>query len=79
MQLLTSLKKLKLNLSEELLMDTYNDKNLVIFALLLIAICLVFIQAPDTSVNIINNIISGLLGMAIGDQRQKIINQNKEG
>lgn len=75
MQLLTSLKKLKFNLSEETFMNIYNDKNLVIFALLLIAICLVFIQAPDTSVNIINNIISGLLGMAVGEQRKSITEQ----
>lgn len=47
-------------------MTNINDKNLVIFSLLLIAICLVFIEAPETSVNIINNIISGMLGMAIG-------------
>lgn len=47
-------------------MNNLNDKNIVILSLLLIAICLVFIEAPATSVNIINNIISGMLGMAIG-------------
>lgn len=43
-----------------------DDKNLVILALLLIAICLVWVEAPEANVNIINNIVAGLLGMAVG-------------
>lgn len=43
-----------------------DDKNLVIMALLLIAVCLIWIEAPKENVNIINNIVAGLLGMAVG-------------
>jgi hypothetical protein len=43
-----------------------DDKNLVIAALLIIAILIFFCDIPQPSVNILNNIISGLLGLAVG-------------
>ena len=43
-----------------------DDKNLVIFALLIIALCLCGLTVPETNINLINNIISGLLGLAVG-------------
>jgi hypothetical protein len=43
-----------------------DDKNLVIFALLAIAILICFRDIPIDSINLLNNIISGLLGLAVG-------------
>jgi len=43
-----------------------DNKDKIVFALLLIAVCLVWIEAPPQNVNIINSIVSGLLGMAVG-------------
>lgn len=43
-----------------------DDKNLVIFALLIIALCMCGLDVPPGNINIINNIISGLLGLAVG-------------
>lgn len=47
-------------------MDRLNDKNLVIFALLIIAIGVLFREPSANSINILNGIVSGMLGMAIG-------------
>jgi len=43
-----------------------DDKNFVIVTLLLIAIMICFRDIPGPSVNVLNNIISGLLGLAVG-------------
>ena len=48
-----------------------DDKSLVIAALLTIAIMICFRDIPIDSVNILNNIISGLLGLAVGKGMQK--------
>lgn len=48
-----------------------DDKYFVIFALLMIAICLIWIDIPQCNVNIINNIISGMLGLAVGKNVSK--------
>jgi len=47
-------------------MRTIDDKNFVILGLLIISVCMIFMPVPEGNVNIINSIISGLLGMAIG-------------
>lgn len=44
----------------------FNDKNLVIGALLIISLVLCFVDVTPESINVINNIISGLLGLAVG-------------
>ena len=48
-----------------------DDKNLVIAALLVIAIMVCFKDLPTPSTNILNNIISGLLGLAVGKGMQQ--------
>lgn len=47
-------------------MKNYDDKDLVIISLLIIATLLIWSDVPQSSINIINNIISGLLGLAVG-------------
>lgn len=48
-----------------------NDKPLIVGALLTIAIAICFLDVTPESVNIINNIVSGLLGMAVGQLATK--------
>lgn len=45
------------------------EKEIIVLSLLTIAIILCIVNVPVASVNIINNIIAGLLGMAISDKK----------
>lgn len=50
----------------KILTEWLDDKSQVIAALLIIAILCIFFQINDNAAPIISNIISGLLGVAIG-------------
>ena len=52
-----------------------DDKNFVIFALLVIALCMCGLEVPQGNINLINNIVAGLLGLAIG--RHSNVEKNK--
>lgn len=57
-----------------------NDKLWVIAVLFGISICLCFRDIPTESINLLNNIISGLLGaagMSVRKDVQKVIKKNK--
>jgi len=51
-------------------MKAPDDKSLIILALLLIAIHVIWVPPSENTISVLNAIVSGMLGMAIGRATQ---------